>query len=87
MLLDHDEEKSTDAKGNEKTRVVLRLHPRLAPFKAAILPLMKKMVIQRKLEIAKSFRSYGINVSYDDNQSIGKRYAKHDEIGTPYCQQ
>ena len=87
FLLDaYDEEKSTDAKGNEKTRVVLRLHPRLAPFKAAILPLMKKDGHPEKARALQSlFRSYGINVSYDDNQSIGKRYAKHDEIGTPYC--
>ena len=35
--------------------------------------------------VAKTFRKAGINVSYDENQSIGKRYAKHDEIGTPYC--
>lgn len=36
-------------------------------------------------EIAAKFRDVGLNVSYDDKQSIGKRYAKHDEIGTPYC--
>ena len=86
-LLDaYTEEKSIDAKGQEKTRVVLKLHPRFSPFKAAILPLVKK---DGQPELARSlckkFRSRGISVSYDENQSIGKRYAKHDEIGTPYC--
>lgn len=87
ILLDaYREESSTDAQGVEKTRVVLRLHPRLAPYKAAILPLVKKdgqpEVAQK---ITQAFRKKGIHVSYDDNQSIGKRYARHDEIGTPYC--
>ena len=86
-LLDaYTEETSKDAKGQEKTRVVLKLHPKLAPYKAAILPLVKKDGQPEKArEIAKSFRQAGINVSFDENQSIGKRYAKHDEIGTPYC--
>ena len=86
-LLDaYHEEKGLDAKGNEKTRVLLKLHPQLAPFKAAILPLLKKdgqPELARKL--CSQFRSRSIPVSYDENQSIGKRYAKHDEIGTPYC--
>jgi glycyl-tRNA synthetase len=65
---------------------VLKLHPRLAPIKAAILPLVKKDGMpEQALAIAKLFRSNGLNVSYDEHQSIGKRYAKHDEIGTPYC--
>lgn len=86
-LLDaYTEQTSVDAKGNEKTRVVLKLHPKLAPFKAAILPLVKKDGQPEKArEIASAFRQAGIHVSYDENQSIGKRYAKHDEIGTPYC--
>jgi len=87
FLLDaYQEETLVDANGKEKTRDVLKLHPRLAPFKAAILPLVKKDGQPEKArEIAKRFRLAGINVSYDDVQSIGKRYAKHDEIGTPYC--
>ena len=86
-LLDaYCEETSKDAKGNEKTRVLLKLHPKLAPFKAAILPLVKKDGQPEKAkEICAQFRSMGMNVSYDENQSIGKRYSKHDEIGTPYC--
>lgn len=80
------EETKTDAEGREKTRTLLKLHPRLAPFKAAILPLVKKDGQPEKAnEIVAAFRKSGINISYDDKQSIGKRYAKHDEIGTPYC--
>ena len=86
-LLDaYTEEKSTDAHGKEKTRVVLKLHPRLAPYKAAVLPLVKKDGQPEKaMEIVQKFREAGIPVSYDENQSIGKRYSRHDEIGTPYC--
>ncbi len=87
MLCDaYTEETLTDANGAEKTRTVLKLHPRLAPYKVAILPLVKKDG-QPELarEIAAMFRKRGIKVSYDENQSIGRRYARHDEIGTPYC--
>jgi glycyl-tRNA synthetase len=87
MLLDaYHEEKQTGEDGTEKTRVLLKLHPRLAPIKAAILPLVKKDGLPEKArDIVKQFRKAGLNVSYDEQQSIGKRYARHDEIGTPYC--
>ena len=80
------EETGVDADGENKTRVVLKLHPRLAPYKVAVLPLMKKEgmpdVARR---ISSDFYKAGINSSFDEQQSIGKRYARHDEIGTPYC--
>lgn len=82
----YTEETLVDANGAEKTRTVLKLHPRLAPYKVAILPLVKKdgqPELARK--IAAMFRKKGIKISYDENQSIGRRYARHDEIGTPYC--
>jgi glycyl-tRNA synthetase len=87
FLLDaYAEEKGVDHEGQEKTRVLLKLHPRLAPVKAAILPLVKK---DGQPEIAQNFsarlRKAGLNVACDVQQSIGKRYAKHDEIGTPFC--
>nr|WP_132847356.1 glycine--tRNA ligase [Serpentinicella alkaliphila] len=65
------------------TRVVLKLHPFLAPFKAAVLPLTKKL----KDDALKIFDSLSesFNVDYDDAGSIGKRYRRHDEIGTPFC--
>lgn len=82
----YTEETGVDAEGKEKTRTVLKLHPGLAPYKAAILPLVKKDgQPELALDIVAKFRKVGLNVSYDDKQSIGKRYAKHDEIGTPYC--
>ena len=67
------------------TRVVLHLHPALAPIKVAVLPLSKKEVLAgpaRELyaELAKHFMC-----EYDDTGSIGKRYRRQDEIGTPYC--
>lgn len=80
------EEHGTDAEGEGKTRVLLKLHPRLAPYKAAVLPLVKKDGQPEMGErIVSRFRKLGLNVSYDDKQSIGKRYARHDEIGTPFC--
>ena len=80
------EEDGVDAEGQAKTRVVLKLHPKLAPFKAAILPLMKKDGLpEQARDIATTFYKHGMNVSYDEQQSIGRRYSRHDEIGTPYC--
>ncbi len=82
----YSEEEGKDVEGEAKTRVVLKLHPRLAPYKAAILPLVKKDGLPEMGDaILKEFRKLGLNVSYDDKQSIGKRYSRHDEIGTPYC--
>ena len=72
-----------DKKGNDDVRVVLRLHPALAPYKAAVLPLSKKLHDQAMpiyQELAKSF-----NIDYDEAGSIGKRYRREDEIGTPMC--
>lgn len=86
MLDAYSEESGVDADGENKTRVVMKFHPRLAPIKVAVLPLTKKDGLP---EIARSvvadFFKTGMNASYDEQQSIGKRYARHDEIGTPYC--
>ena len=87
FLLDaYTEETGKDHEGQEKVRMFLKLHPRLAPFKAAILPLIKKDGQPEKARsIVKEFRRLGINVSYEEQASIGKRYSRHDEIGTPFC--
>lgn len=74
-----------DKKGNNDVRTVLRLHPALAPFKCAVLPLSKKEVLsgpaqQLRDELARDFM-----VDYDDTGSIGKRYRRQDEVGTPFC--
>lgn len=72
-----------EALPNTDSRVVLKLHPALAPYKAAVLPLSKKLSEQASAiyqELAKD-----LNVEYDETGSIGKRYRRQDEIGTPYC--
>ena len=75
----YDEE--TDEKGD--TRTVLRLHPALAPFKAAVLPLSKKLS-DKAMEVYTNLSKY-FNIDFDDAGSIGKRYRREDEIGTPIC--
>ena len=78
----YDEEVLTDSKGKEDVRTVLRLHPALAPYKAAILPLAKKLApVAEPIyeELVKYFP-----VDYDVTGSIGKRYRREDEIGTPF---
>jgi glycyl-tRNA synthetase len=66
-------------------RIVMRLHPRLAPIKAAILPLVKKEGMPEKgAEIYASLKRR-FNVFYDEKGAIGRRYRRQDEIGTPYC--
>ena len=79
----YDEETLTDGNGKEDTRVVMKFHPALAPFKAAVLPLAKKLApVAEPIfeELSKYF-----NVDYDAAGSIGKRYRREDEIGTPFC--
>jgi glycyl-tRNA synthetase len=75
----YDEEQIND----KDTRVVLHLHPYIAPFKAAILPLSKKLS-NKALEIYNSLSKHFM-IDYDDAGSIGKRYRREDEIGTPVC--
>ena len=80
----YDEEVvGTDKKGNADVRTVLRLHPALAPFKAAVLPLSKKLSPAAE-EIYHDLQKYFM-VDFDDAGSIGKRYRREDEIGTPLC--
>ena len=79
----YDEEHLTDSKGKEDVRTVLHLHPALAPYKCAVLPLSKKLG-DKAMEIRNELSKYFM-VDYDDTGSIGKRYRREDEIGTPYC--
>ena len=72
-----------DKNGKDDVRVVLRLHPALAPYKAAILPLSKKLsepATEIYNELCKDFM-----LDFDETGSIGKRYRREDEIGTPFC--
>ena len=75
----YDEEKLE----NGEIRKVMHLKPFLAPFKAAILPLNNKLA-DKALEVFNDLIPY-IRVNYDTTGSIGKRYRRNDEIGTPYC--
>ncbi|MFT4262340.1 MAG: glycine--tRNA ligase [Nocardioides sp.] len=79
------EEEAPNAKGGVDKRTVLKLDPRLAPVKAAVLPLSRNEDLSPKArglaaELRKSW-----NIDFDDAQSIGKRYRRQDEIGTPFC--
>lgn len=69
--------------GENDTRVVLRLHPAVAPYQAAVFPLSKKLGDGASALYAKLAKSF--HVDYDESGSIGKRYRRHDEIGTPFC--
>jgi len=81
----------TDAYHEEKvgsdTRVVLKIKPELAPVKVAVLPLSKKPELSALSDkvYTKLVQETGWFVEYDETQSIGKRYRRQDEIGTPYC--
>lgn len=79
----YDEEELESADGKKDVRTVLHLHPALAPFKAAVLPLTKKLSAEADevfADLAKKF-----SIDYDETGSIGKRYRRQDEIGTPFC--
>ncbi len=80
----YDEEKLVDDKGKEDTRVVMRFHPALAPFKAAVLPLQKNKLGAQAEALHEELSKYFM-VDYDASGSIGKRYRRQDEIGTPFC--
>ena len=82
FLCDAYDEEVVDAEKND-TRVVLRLHPALAPFKAAVLPLSKKLS-DDAWKVYEELSKYFM-IDFDDAGSIGKRYRREDEIGTPFC--
>ena len=82
FLCEAYDEEVVDAEKND-VRVVLHLHPALAPFKAAVLPLSKKLSDKAR-EVYDALKS-DFMVDSDDAGSIGKRYRRQDEIGTPYC--
>ena len=79
------ETRSGDKDGKHEKEVVLKLDKKLAPYKAAVLPLSKKdPLVKLGQDIAADLRKH-FNTAYDETQSIGKRYRRQDEIGTPYC--
>ena len=65
---------------------MLRLDPRLAPVKVAVLPLSRNADLSPKArDLAAELRGHGWNVDFDDSGAIGRRYRRQDEIGTPFC--
>jgi len=70
---------------NEKGEIVLRLHPKLAPIKASIFPIIKKKEFEKIAKNIFDDLKNEWNVLYDKSGSIGRRYARNDEIGTPFC--
>ena len=85
MVDAYSEEEAPTADGKTETRVVMKFSKNIAPVKVAVLPLSKKEELSKKAKevfglVKKDFAGY-----YDETQSIGKRYRRQDEIGTPYC--
>jgi len=76
-----------DAYAEDGDRVLLKLDPKVAPYKAAVFPLVrnKENIVQKAETVYKMLLEKGISVAYDDRGNIGKRYLSQDEIGTPYC--
>lgn len=72
---------------SDKKRFVLKLHPRLAPYKVAVFPLLanKPELVEKARNIYESLKFKNLNVAWDDRGNIGKRYYSQDEIGTPWC--
>ena len=83
------EEEAVSAKGKPEKRVVLKLHPALAPVKVAVLPLSRNERLtptaREVYDIVRRSGAAGGLVQFDDAQSIGRRYRRQDEIGTPLC--
>ncbi|WP_235297693.1 glycine--tRNA ligase [Portibacter marinus] len=80
------EETVPDADGNDSARIVMKLHPALAPVKCAILPLLKNKeeLTSKATEVFESLK-YEFNCQYDEKDAIGRRYRRQDAIGTPFC--
>ena len=86
FLLDaYAEDEAPDAKGKLEKRTVLRLDPRLAPVKVAVLPLSRNADLSPKAKDIAAMLRKRWNTDFDDAQAIGRRYRRQDEIGTPFC--
>jgi glycyl-tRNA synthetase len=82
----YDEETVTDEKGKTETRIVMRFHPRIAPVKVGVFPLLKNndQLVAKAREIVALLCPH-MNVFYDATGAIGRRYRRQDEAGTPFC--
>ena len=79
------EDEAPNDKGEMESRIVLRFHPRMAPIKCAVFPLLKNKepLVAKAKEIVALLRSH-MTVFYDESGAIGRRYRRQDEIGTPF---
>ena len=82
----YSETTETDAKGKSETTYTMKFHPRVAPIKVGVLPLLKNKpeLVAKAIAVRDLLRPW-MNIYYDDGGSIGKRYARQDEAGTPFC--
>jgi glycyl-tRNA synthetase len=82
----YHEDEQPDDKGEPQKRVYLKFHPKLAPVKVAVFPLIKKEGMPEKgAEIYRALKAAGIACTYSERSAIGRRYRQQDEIGTPFC--
>ncbi|MEM9586201.1 MAG: glycine--tRNA ligase [Planctomycetota bacterium] len=81
----YDEDQAPDENGKMQERTVMRLHPRLAPIKAAVFPMMKKGEMADVASDIYAELKPHLNVYYDAKGAVGRRYRRQDEAGTPYC--
>lgn len=81
----YDEETVTDEKGKSETRIVMRFHPRIAPVKVGVFPLLKnnEQLVAKAREVVAILRPH-MNIFYDETGAIGRRYRRQDEAGTPF---
>ena len=80
-----EEEVAREGQGKGEVRTVLRFHPRIAPYKVAVLPLSKKPELQEPANEVLGLLQPHFMCDYDETQAIGRRYRRQDELGTPYC--
>jgi glycyl-tRNA synthetase len=80
-----EEEVAREGQGKGELRTVLRLHPRIAPYKVAVLPLSKKPELQAPANEVLGLLQPHLMCDYDETQAIGRRYRRQDELGTPFC--
>ena len=85
LTLAYDVEELADEKGNKDVREIMRFHPRIAPIKVGVFPLLKNKpeLVKKALEVRDLLRPH-MNVFYDETGAIGRRYRRQDEAGTPY---
>jgi glycyl-tRNA synthetase len=82
----YHEDQMPDEKGNLESRVVMKFHPRVAPIKVGVMPLLRNKpdLVKKAMEVRDLLRPH-MNVYYDDAGAIGRRYRRQDEAGTPFC--